>query len=262
MPPGSVPADDTLAAWLTCALLLALRLGPLVLIAPWLAAGYAPRLVQVAITACLVVCMLPVAVTPEALALPSGALSLALLGVRELLIGLVLGVSLAVPVLAVRWAGELIGIGFGSSQSQEQPTESPLATLHGLFAAALFVTLGGHRVAIAAIARSLEAVPLATLTLPASSTAIVTGSALLLGQAIATAVLIALPVLIALALSDALLAWFARLSSVAFLTDLAGTTRAVAALAVVWMSFAALVGSLPGWLDGALTQALKLWSTP
>jgi type III secretory pathway component EscT len=253
-----VPADDTLAAWLTCALLLALRLGPLVLIAPWLAAGYAPRLVQLAITVCLVVCMLPVAVTPASLAVPSDTLSLALLGMRELLIGLVLGVSLAVPVLAVRWAGELIGISFGGSHDDE----SPLATLHGLFAAALFVTLGGHRLALAAIARSLEAVPLATLALPANSTAIATGSALLLGQAIATAVLIALPVLIALALSDALLAWFARVSSVAFLPDLAGTTRAALALAVVWMSFAALVGSLPGWLDGALSQALKLWSTP
>lgn len=257
---ASVPADDALAAWLTCALLLALRLGPLVLIAPWLAAGYAPRLMQVAITAGLVVCMLPVAVTPAALALPSDLLSLALLGMRELLVGLVLGVSLAVPVLAVRWAGELIGISFGGSHEHE--AEPPLATLHGLFAAALFVTLGGHRLALAAIARSLETVPLATLALPANSTAIATGSALLLGQAIATAVLIALPVLIALALSDALLAWFARLSSVAFLPDLAGTTRTVLALAVVWMSFAALVGSLPGWLDGALTQALKLWSTP
>jgi len=258
--PASVPADDALAAWLTCALLLALRLGPLVLIAPWLAAGYAPRLVQVAITACLVVCMLPVAVTPASLALPNDGLSLALLGMRELLIGLVLGVSLAVPVLAVRWAGELIGISFGGWHEHEG--ESPLATLHGLFAAALFVTLGGHRLALASIARSLEAVPLASLALPANSMAIATGSALLLGQAIATAVLIALPVLIALALSDALLAWFARLTSIAFLPDLAGTTRTALALAVVWMSFAALVGSLPGWLDGALSQALKLWSTP
>lgn len=252
--------DATLAAWSTCAVLLALRLAPLVLIAPWLAAGSAPRLVQLAITVCLVICMLPVAVTPDALTLPSGALSLVLLGLRELLVGLVLGVSLAVPVLAVRWAGELIGIRF--SMADDTEAESPLAALHGLFAAALFVTLGGHRLALAAIARSLQAVPLATLSLPGNATAIAAGSALLLGQAIATATLIALPVLIALALSDALLALFARLSSIAFLPDLAGTTRAVAVLAVVWMSLAALVGSLPGWFDSALAQALKLWSTP
>lgn len=249
-------ADDAPIAWLICAGLLGLRLLPLVLIAPWLAAGYAPRLVQLAITACLVVCLLPIAVTPDALALPESALGLALLGLRELLIGLVLGVSLAVPVLAVRWAGELVGMSFGSAGD-----DSPFATLHGLFAAALFVTLGGHRLAIAALARSLDAAPLATLALPAHATGIAASSALLLGQAIATATLIALPVLIALALSDALLALFARLTSFAFLPDLAGTTRALAVLAVVWMSLAALAGSLPTWFESALAQALKLWST-
>lgn len=254
------PADQALAAWSICAGLLGLRLLPLVLIAPWLAAGYAPRLVQLAITACLVVCLLPIAVTPEALALPDDTSSLILLGARELLVGLVLGVSLAVPVLAVRWAGELIGLSFGGSQ--ESSEDSPFATLHGLFAAALFLALGGHRLALAALARSLEAVPLAELALPEHATGIAAGSALLLGQAIAVAALIALPVLIALALADALLALFARLSSIAFLPDLAGTTRALALLGVVWMSLAALVGSLPSWFEGALAQALKLWSAP
>ena len=50
-----MPPDDALADYSICGLLLALRLLPLVLIAPWLAASYAPRLVQLAITACLVV---------------------------------------------------------------------------------------------------------------------------------------------------------------------------------------------------------------
>jgi type III secretion protein T len=254
-----MPLDDALAGYLICGLLLALRLLPLVLIAPWLAASYAPRLVQLAITACLVVCLLPIAVTPHTLAaLPESAVSLALLGLRELLIGLVLGVALAVPVLAVRWAGELIGVAVGTPQDGE----SPYATLHGVLAAALFVTLGGHRLALAALARSLESAPLATLTLPDNALAIAAGSAALLADAITSAALIALPVLIALALSDALLALFARLTSTAFLPDLAGTSRALLALAVVWMSLAALIGSLPGWFDNALAQALKLWSAP
>jgi flagellar biosynthetic protein FliR len=251
-------AGDALTAWAICAALLGLRLLPLVLIAPWLAAGYAPRLVQLAITACLVVCLLPIAATPEALTLPAGTLSLFLLAARELLVGLVLGVSLAVPVLAVRWAGELVGWSFGGAADEE----SPFATLHGLFAAGLFVTLGGHRLALAALARSFDVAPLGTLALPGHAADIAASSALLLGQAIAVTALIALPVLIALALAAALLALFARLSSIAFLPDLAGTTRALAVLAVVWMSLAALAGSLPSWFEGALAQALKLWSTP
>jgi len=124
------------------------------------------------------------------------------------------------------------------------------------------VTLGGHRLALAGFARSLDSAPLGVLSLPGNALEIVTGSAALLGDAVITATLIALPVLIALALSDALLALFARLTSATFLPDLAGTSRALLALAVVWMSLAALVGSLPGWFDNALAQALKLWSAP
>lgn len=247
-----------LYAYAACAGLLGLRVLPLVLIAPWLAAGYAPRLVQLAIAACLVVCLLPIAMAPAPPALPGGTLSLVLLGMRELLVGLVLGVSLAVPVLAVRWAGELIGWSFGDGLE----AGSPFATLHGLFAAALFVTLGGHRLALAALARSFEVAPLGTLAVPSHAAGIAASSALLLGQAIAVTALIALPVLIALALSDALLVLFARLSSIAFLPDLAGSTRALAVLAVVWMSLAALAGALPSWFEGALAQALELWSTP
>ena len=71
-----MPAD-ALAAWLILGVLLALRLLPLVLLAPWLAAGYAPRLVQLVITAVLVVCLLPIAVTPTTLALPASGVSLA-----------------------------------------------------------------------------------------------------------------------------------------------------------------------------------------
>jgi type III secretory pathway component EscT len=248
--------DEALASWLGSALLLALRLAPLVLLAPWLAAGYAPRLVQLAITACLVVCLMP-SVLAAPLALPDGPLLLALLAVRELLIGLVLAVALAVPVLAARWGGELIGLSIAGPDQ-----DAPYARFYDLFAAALFVTLGGHRIALAALARSLERAPLAQLSAPSDALQILTGSALLLGDAAVTAILIALPVLIALALTDALLALLARLASVAFLPDLAGTSRALAALAVVWMSLAALAGALPQWFDSALARALMLWSSP
>jgi len=249
--------DDALATTLGAAVLLALRLAPLVLIAPWLAAGYAPRLVQLAITACLVVCLLPIALAAP-LDLPDSTALLALMAARELLMGVVLGLALAVPVLAVRWGGELIGLGLASPDEHDPP----YARFYGLFAAALFVTLGGHRVALAALARSLARAPLAQLTAPDGALALLGGSALLLGEAVLTAVLIALPVLVALALTDALLALIARLGSIAFLPDLAGTSRALVALAVVWMSLAALAGALPQWFDGALARALMLWSSP
>jgi len=250
-------ADAALPTALGAALLLALRFAPLVLLAPWLAAGYAPRLVQLAITACLVVCMLPSALAAQP-ALPNSAALVALLAVRELLIGLVLGVALAAPVLAVRWGGELIGVSIAAPEQGD----SPYARFYALFAAALFVTLGGHRVALSALGRSLERAPLAELSAPAGALQLLTGSALLLGEAILTAALIALPVLIALALTDLLIALLARLGSIAFLPDLSGPSRALVALAVVWMSLAALAGALPQWFDSALARAVMLWSAP
>jgi flagellar biosynthetic protein FliR len=273
---GSVPLEvaalEAAAFWqlIACAGLLAVRLAPLVLLAPWLLAGLAPRLVQLAIGLVLVVCLLPSSAAALG-ALPTSPLPWLALAARELMIGLVLGLSLALPVHALRWAGDIIQAALGESfafdpatqgESALEPHEPPIAKLYGFLAVALFVTLGGHRLAISAIGLSLQAAPLGTLTTLRDPAALALGSVTLLGSAFTTATFIALPVMLVLALTDVSLALLARLAAAPLLPALAPSVRPIVLLGVIWIGLMALVDALPEWFRQSIEAATRLWGMP
>src|SRR5262249_17339601 len=105
---------------------------------------------------------------------------------RELVIGLVLALALALPVHALRWAGALIHSAafepIGGSFEHDGSAPPALEQLYGLLAIALFMTLGGHRLAIAAIAESLRSAPLGTLASFGDPAQLALSSARLLGD--------------------------------------------------------------------------------
>jgi flagellar biosynthetic protein FliR len=183
---------------------------------------------------------------------------------RELLVGLVLGVGLALPVIAVRWAGELIEGALGELGGDALPRadDAPLARLYGWLAAALFVASGGHRVALRGVARSLEAAPLGRLAPSGDPLQLALGSARLLQSALEAAVLIALPVVAALLLAELLIALVGRLASAPLVPALGPTLRPLVLLSVVWIGLMALAATLPAWFSSALARALQLWSAP
>lgn len=123
-----------------------------------------PPRVKVAMVFAMTLLFFPVVRTkmPE---LPADSLSLALLMVREGLVGISLGLLSQVIFSAVEFCGQLIGTQMGfSAASLFDPAMgtqmSVMSVLQNLLAMLLFMTLGMHHVFIRAIVESYGVVPL------------------------------------------------------------------------------------------------------
>jgi flagellar biosynthetic protein FliR len=240
--------------------LLCARLLPVALLAPWAGVGRAPLSLPPAITLVLALCLWPaVAAQPGALAAPPSAFAFAALGLRELLIGAVYGIALALPLRAFEWAGELTAHFAGTADQRES---SPYARLQLLVAVAAFFALGGHRVAISALADSLAHRPLGVLSAATGAAAVALGSVRLVADAFALALLLALPVAAAVAFSQIALALSARAALTSAAAALAAPLRAGVVLLVVWTSGLFWLELLPSEIERALAAAVRLLAAP
>ena len=90
--------------------------------------------------------------------LPTAGFVLAALSLRELLVGTIWALALALPFLAVEWGGRIADQLRGAMPSGRGP--SPLGELHLWVAVVAFVALGGHHLVVAALADGLVSHPL------------------------------------------------------------------------------------------------------
>jgi type III secretory pathway component EscT len=238
---------------LAVAVLLAARLLPLALLVPWLAVRRAPIALSLAITVVLVLCLHAPAAA-SAPALPFAAVSLAALALRELLLGLVYALPLALPLYAIEWSGTLSGRAFGAPGA-DRALSSLLLTL----SAALFFALGGQRVALRMLAGELARAPLGRVTAPGDALALVSSAVALLADAFALALLLALPAIAALLLSELGVGLAARGSGARSLPLLLPSLRPIVWLAVTWVGIALLVQGAPGIFERGLRAAGALW---
>lgn len=194
--------------------LLAARLLPLTILAPWLSLRATPSLVRGAVTVVLAMALTPIAVSGSE-SLPFGALWFLLAILREVLVGVVFALAAALPLHAIQWAGQLTDTWRGASLSavlapDSGENASPIGDLYLMTAVVLFFLLGGHRVAIAAFAGGLEAMPLGGSIHPAGLSAVAVNSARLLGHALAFSAALAAPVAATLVLAELALGLLGR----------------------------------------------------
>jgi flagellar biosynthetic protein FliR len=246
---------QALAQALALGVLLCARLAPLAWLVPWAAARNAPPLVSIALVAVLALCLWPAAAS-AAPVLPLSLLSLLVLAVRELLIGVVYALALALPLRALEWAGRFAGHFAGAAGA-----ETAYASLQLWLGVAAFFALGGHRVAIAALVHGIVQRPIGVLSPLRDFSGVALGSASLFGEAFASALLIALPVAAALALTDLGVALAARGAAAPTLPLVLAPGRAALALLVVWITIMLLIGSLPEVFEHGLRAARRLWGT-
>lgn len=240
-------AKETLAA-----LLIAMRLLPLLVIAPWCSATALPwwiRLLCVAVFATVYAGLLPHR-APSHLELGS---VIGMVGL-ELLRGVVWAVAVAVPLYALTWAAQHIGVW----QVLPASTESSGVALTQLlewWAVALFCALGGLASTFELLGEGLLSVPVGTVvTSPAvAPLSLALGVVKMLGQALRLSLQVAAPVAAALLCFDAVSAVAARVGASA--TVHLAPARQLLLIAVVLMSLPWWAAQLPRWWVDARQSA-------
>jgi flagellar biosynthetic protein FliR len=228
--------------------LISTRLGGLFLVAPVWSSTSIPRTVRAAMTVLLSLAMLPLVPRP---ALPDALLALPLLLALELVVGVVIGLSAAVLVSGVAYAGEVVsmqmGIHLGSALSPMPELEVPgIGELNGFLALFIYLAVGGHLVMLRGIADSLQILPPGTFFSMAGG---VEEGSRLVGTLFLTALRTAVPVMLILLLSNVGLALLQRavpninammvaipLTVLVGLLALTGAVPLVSASIASWMS--------------------------
>lgn len=196
-------------------LLVLARTAPLAWLAPWLGWRGTAAVARVAVALVLAAALTPLALA-AAPSLPSGWLPLALIGIREVMVGAAFAVAASLPLYALGWTGGLIDRWRGSVAEATavgpEGAGGPLATLHLSAAVVLFVLLGGHRLALAAFADGLVELPPGAGGDAASLSTFALGAARLVTAALELAVAFAAPAVVAFVLLEAVLGLWGRVA--------------------------------------------------
>jgi type III secretory pathway component EscT len=242
--------------------LVAARLVPLALFAPFFALRASPTLLRTAVALALSVALEPLAAA-SAPALP-GALGLAALSLREALVGTLFAVAASLPLHALDWLGRLVdgwrGAGQGEVSTPGGERTSPLGALTLLLGVAIFVTIGGHRLALAAFADGLTSSPVGAVSTVATVRAVALGGARLIADALTFAAALAAPAAVALVTVEVALGLVARATPQIPVFFAGMPLRAAVGLAAVLLSLSLVVERLPSAFRASIGAARGLVS--
>ena len=183
---------------------------------------------------------------------PATPLLLALLA-KEALLGLALGLVMAVVFWGVESAGRLMDTSLGA-QGPGSAETWPLPRLLPLLTVALFLLLGGHRLYILALARSFEVIPPWTIPGGEGLAGLMTLLLSLGGEIFLLALLLAAPLIGSMLLADLALAWISRPPATASLMVILQPARALLGVGLVLVAVALLAQVVPRIMEEALGQ--------
>jgi flagellar biosynthesis protein FliR len=233
------------------ALVLA-RTMPLAFAAPWLGWKGTALFARVAVGGVLSVALTPIALA-SAPDLPAGFLSLAFLAVREVLIGLSFAIVSSLPLLAMEWTGELV-----DRWRADRP--GPLGTLHIGAAVALFVVVGGHRLALAAFAQSFSETRLGAPSTASDLADFALGAGRIVTSGLELAVAFAAPAAISFLALEATLGLAGRAARELRIAAIGTPLRAALGVAVALFALSAALPRLPALYEGSIEAARALVS--
>lgn len=264
---------DELLAWLggeaqiarTIAVgaLVGARVMPLAILAPWLGLRGAPVMVRTVVALALTVALVPIAL-PVAAEVPAAPLTIAAWMAREALVGATFAIATALPLHALDWAGRLVDTWRGASMSEviAPPTgerTSPIGDLQLMMGVAVFLALGGHRLAIGAFAEGLQVVPIGAVQVDQQTLAGVAFGALrLFAVALAFGVAVAAPAAAAIVLGEVALGLVARATPQVPVFFAGMPIRAMLGIAAVLLALSIVAGELAPAFRDAIESASRL----
>ncbi len=189
--------------------LIAMRIGALLAVAPVFGNKSIPPMVRVWIALLFAVLLAPVVPVPD---FTGEVLPFVLTAGREVVTGLLMGLSVMVVLSAAqfgwRLAGSQIGFGFAATVDplfEEQ--EVLLDRLQELLVLTLFVTMGAHRWVLGALAHSYNVVPLGQAEFPPGVGQLFL---LLFKNALVTGVQIGAPIVVCVVMAELAMALLSR----------------------------------------------------
>jgi flagellar biosynthetic protein FliR len=202
--------EEIVMGQLAAFLLLAVRIGALFAAAPVLSASAVSLPIRIGLTMAITLTLLGKVSVPEVdLMSPPGVMTL----VREVLIGLSIGLLFQLAFAAVAMAGEQIafamGLGFASMVDPQTGSPSPVLTqFMSILLILIFLITEGHHVLLRQLAASYEALPIGA----EFSTDMFLGIAKAATLVFSAALLIAAPAIVLLFLVNLLIGFMTRVA--------------------------------------------------
>lgn len=242
--------------------LLWLRMAPMTILVPVLSLPSRPMVASAALSIAVTISLWPIAMLSSP-TLPDGALAMFPLALREGLIGTVLALALAGPLLAIGWAGTLADrlLDADAAQAPALPTagpDGPMATLYLWCGLLLLFSMGGHRLVIETMGAHVIGTPVGVAGQLVSLQPALLASARVLADALSLSLSLAGPVLIAALVLELATGLIGRLSSGPGLGPAALSLRRLSLIAVVMLGAPMLMGRLPDLFRAALEQATAI----
>jgi flagellar biosynthetic protein FliR len=228
------------------------RIGPLFLIAPLFSSKMVPRKARAIAALALTIGLTPLAIGDEEI--PTEAMALTGLLLKEMLIGLAFAFTIAALFAAVSTAGSLldtqIGFSFGSLVDPVTNQQSGiLMQVYGLIGVMIFVAIGGDAWVIRGLASTYDMVGLTELP---NINLLVGGVHEAFAQIFIAAIAVSAPVLLAVIITDAAFGVVSRVMPML-------NVFAVGFPAKILIGFLLIGTSLPfvaGWIGDQLTQSV------
>lgn len=193
--------------------LVAARVGSAIVVMPFFGASQVPAQIKIALIIVLSVVMTPANAGAELLA--SGEW-FPLMLLREILVGLLLGFSVALVFAALTVAANLISIQMGLNlqallnplSSFQSDQDNSLSIFYGMLATVIFLTVNGHHQLLLGLQATFDLVPLNSFELQPGSMNVM---AALTSTMIVSAFQIAFPIMAALLIADVAAGLLARM---------------------------------------------------
>jgi flagellar biosynthesis protein FliR len=232
--------------------LLLLRPGMLVATAPAFGFGFAPPAVRLGVLLIMALSLMPVVPLPDEL----NPAAIAVIALRETLIGMALAMSVRLVMAAAELAGHLAGFQLGFSYASlvdplSGARNNMLAAFYGMIALFMFLAIDAHHEMLRALASSYEELPIGVGALGSDMAVLV---ARVLGVIFSVGVQLAAPVVLVLVIVEVMLGVMARSMPSLNLMVSGAPVR----LLVGMVALAATLQLLPVVIKGMVGPAIEL----
>jgi flagellar biosynthetic protein FliR len=232
--------------------LLLVRPGMLFVVTPVFGGAYAPPLFKIGFTTIVGLSLVPLVPLPETV----GPANLAMVVLREVLVGLGMGFAIRVLIAGAEFAGHLAGFQLGFTYASVVDPQSGvrngvLSALYGTVALVVFFVIDAHHDVLRALARSYEVIPVGTGRVGEGLATLVMQ---LLGMMFILGAQLAAPVVVVLLIAELALGLLSRAAPSLNLMQQGFPVRLIVGL----LALAAMVHVIPGVIARGVPDALEL----